>query len=161
MLRYLQIVPYFLMRTLGAQHGLPGLFTASVFAAALRYRLSKNKTLHCKHIGPFLNVLFLFGLYRIRTRKAKFLTLSSIFHRSLNNPHFTETFDDYRECHKYVCTVTSSVSSAVNSLAALTLEDFIKPAYLRMNGRKLPERMSTKLSMALCKCNSSRKHFNL
>ncbi|ELT90749.1 hypothetical protein CAPTEDRAFT_112111 [Capitella teleta] len=41
----------------------------------------------------------------------------------------------------------SSVSSAVNSLAALTLEDFIKPLYLKLYKRDLSERMGTRLTI--------------
>ncbi len=32
----LQIVPYFMLQVLGAYPGVPGLFTAAIFAAALR-----------------------------------------------------------------------------------------------------------------------------
>ncbi|ELT90750.1 hypothetical protein CAPTEDRAFT_72174, partial [Capitella teleta] len=41
----------------------------------------------------------------------------------------------------------SSVSSAVNSLAAVTLEDFIKPMHLKLYKRKLNEKMGTRLTI--------------
>ncbi|ELT92689.1 hypothetical protein CAPTEDRAFT_200791, partial [Capitella teleta] len=70
-----QIVPLFLMDIFGDYDGLPGLFIAAIFAAAL-----------------------------------------------------------------------SSVSSAVNSLAALTLEDFIKPIHLKLYKRELSERLGSALT---------------
>ena len=78
--RILQLFPLLLMELLGDYHGLPGLYVAAVFAAAL-----------------------------------------------------------------------SSVSSAVNSLAAVVLEDFIKPIYsLRNEKKQLDEAVATKLSKGLC-----------
>ncbi|ELT88049.1 hypothetical protein CAPTEDRAFT_209167, partial [Capitella teleta] len=41
----------------------------------------------------------------------------------------------------------SSVSSAVNSLAALTLEDFIKPIHLKLYKCKLSEKLATRLTI--------------
>ncbi|ELT99564.1 hypothetical protein CAPTEDRAFT_23564, partial [Capitella teleta] len=73
-----QILALFFLDVLGAQHGLPGLLTAAVFAAAL-----------------------------------------------------------------------STVSSAVNSLAAVTLEDFVKPAYHKVYKNPLTERMATNLTISL------------
>ena len=35
-LSFFQLVPYFLMEVMGEYHGIPGLFLAAVFAAALR-----------------------------------------------------------------------------------------------------------------------------
>ena len=49
--------------------------------------------------------------------------------------------------------VHSSVSSAVNSLAAMTLEDFIKPLYKAVKHTHLPEQTATRLTIILCKCN--------
>ncbi|ELT99562.1 hypothetical protein CAPTEDRAFT_111005 [Capitella teleta] len=43
----------------------------------------------------------------------------------------------------------STVSSAVNSLAALTLEDFVKPAYRKVYKNPLTERMATILTISL------------
>ena len=49
----------------------------------------------------------------------------------------------------------SSVSSAVNSLSAVVLEDFIKPIYSLVHKddkEGISEKTATRLSKALCNC---------
>jgi hypothetical protein len=56
-----QIVPLFLMDILGDYDGLPGLFIAAIFAAALRYqplKINPFKTLLNSVYFPFSSVLF-------------------------------------------------------------------------------------------------------
>ena len=45
----------------------------------------------------------------------------------------------------------SSLSSYINSLAAVCIEDFVKPLFLFLKRRKLPENSEKKWSITFCK----------
>ena len=125
--------PLLVMELLGDFHGLPGLYIAAVFAAALRSAGNvTERFFFCDHID-------------IRARYATFNAKLSHPPTCMSSRVVRMAVNEYPNC-------CSSVSSGVNSLAAVVLEDFIRPLHRSFsNAEALDETTATWISRFLCK----------
>lgn len=117
------MVIYFVMDMLQGLPGLPGLFIACLFSAALRY----------------LRNIFSFKFPIAQTAKKKKTRIACVFFGRF-------VFEAHRNdrCVFSCLSSCSTISSAFNSLATVTMEDLIKPHFPSMT-----ESRATLLSKAL------------
>lgn len=121
-----QMVIFFVMDMLQGLPGLPGLFIACLFSAALRC--------HTSPIIFLFSYFFFFLVFITFSHDLNSLATSSELHSSVGG----------QGLYCFGFCLCSTISSAFNSLATVTMEDLIKPHFPAMT-----EFRATMLSKAL------------